>query len=788
MKKFLSLALALVMAMSLFAISASAKDFTDDGSITYKEAVDVISELDVVDGYSDGSFRPKGTLTRGAAAKIISNLILGPTDADALPTNVSPFKDVPAGSTFAGYIAFCSSEGIISGYSDGTFKPAGTLSGYAFMKMLLGALGYNQYTENYVGANWKVNVAKRAMNVGLDDDLESAFNGSRALTREEACLYALNTLKADMVEYENQATITVGDLTVQSNSKAKEVEDKNNRNGTIYRDEVLQFAEKYFKDLKLTKPSDDFGRPSNKWAIKSKEVGTYSTSADASYAKDVKAEDVYADLSLSDDQDFVVYVDGEKQSTKINIDDVDKKLSKLYSDADFGNGIIVEFYFDDSGDDTDARMVVINPIFGEVDRIKNDGRTNRKIVIDGKEFETQSFEEDDKVIYTVAKGDIQDVMLAEKETGTITRTVGDDVYIDGTKYELSVSDGADNSTVKAKDDVKYYLDANGYIISIEADDSTNVDNLAFVDVASHDRTDYAKLIFADGTKRTVDTDDDYSSSLVGKIVSYKEDKGEYELKDKTTLSDEKITVDYTKGNATFATVDGTKVKVNSNTVFVYNELDSNGKSDSIKVYTGFKNAPSIKGTLARIAARCEDNKTSKAAVFVYVEIAADAGVGSSDDLTFIAVKSKPKAIDDGDLDVYYELPAIVDGKITTLMVKTDVTEIEDIAKNGGVVVYKDITTNSDDQVKKGTAADKDDDFYTATAVKKAKNDVITLDDVGYGYTDDVKVFFVNSDLDEITSKSISSIKDNSDAEDKYSAVYFTLDDDEIDLIVVVEAE
>ena len=788
MKKFLSLVLALVMAMSLVTL-ASAKDFTDDSSITYKEAVDVISELGIVGGYSNGSFSPKGTLTRGAAAKIISNLILGPTDADALPTNVSPFKDVPAGSTFAGYISFCSSEGIISGYADGTFKPAGTLSGYAFMKMLLGALGYNQYTENYVGANWKVNVAKRAMNVGLDDDLESAFNGSRALTREEACLYALNTLKADMVEYENQATISVGDLTVQSNSKAKEVEDKNNRNGTIYRDEVLQFAEKYFKDLKLTKPSDDFGRPSNKWAIKSKEVGTYNNSADASYAKNVKAEDVYADLGLSDDQDFVVYVDGKKLDKKINIDDVDKKLSKLYDGTTFGNGIIVEFFYDDSDSDKiDARMIVINPIFGEVDKIKNDGKSNRKIVIDSKEFETQSFEDGDKVIYTVADGDIQDVVAAKKQTGKVTKTVGDDLYIDGTKYQLSASSGADNSSVKAKDDVKYYLDANGYIISIEADDSTNVDNLAFVDVASHDRTDYAKLIFADGTKRTVDTDDDYSSSLVGKIVSYKEDKGEYELKDKTTLSDENITVDYTKGNATFATVDGTKVKVNSNTVFVYNELDSTGKSDSIKAYTGFKNAPSIEGTLARIAVRCEDNKTSKAAVLVYVEIESGASVGSSNDLTFIAVKSKPKAIDDGDLDVYYELPAIVDGKITTLMVKTDVTEIEDIAKNGGVVVYKDITTNSDDQVKKGTAADKDDDFYTATAVKKAKNDVITLDDVGYGYTDDVKVFFVNSDLDEITSKSISSIKDNSGAEDKYSAVYFTLDDDEIDLIVVVEAE
>ncbi|MBQ9330275.1 MAG: S-layer homology domain-containing protein [Oscillibacter sp.] len=782
MKKFLSLVLALVMAMSLVTL-ASAKDFTDDSSITYKEAVDVISELGIVGGYSNGSFSPKGTLTRGAAAKIISNLILGPTDADALPTNVSPFKDVPAGSTFAGYISFCSSEGIISGYADGTFKPAGELSGYAFMKMLLGALGYDQATEGYTGANWKVNVAKRAMNIGLDDDLEGAFNGSKALTREEACLYALNTLKADMVDYDDSTTISINDVTIKSNSKAKEIEVRNDT-GKIANDGIQQFAEKYFKDLKLTETKDDFGRPADKWTIKSKEVGTYNNSADASYAKNVKAEDVYADLGLSDDQDFVVYVDGKKLDKKINIDDVDKKLSKLYDGTTFGNGIIVEFFYDDSdSDDIDARMIVINPVFGEVDKIKNDGKSDRAIVIDGMEYETQSFEDGDKVIYTVADGDIQDVVAAEKQTGKVTKTVGDDLYIDGDKYQLSASSGADNKTVKAKDEVKFYLDTTGYIISISAEDSTDVDDLAYVQSANSDRTDYAKLIFSDGTKKTVDTDEKYTD-LKGKIVSYDIDDGEYELKDKTTIS-ASDTIDYTKGDATMK-VGSDKIKVNSKTVFVYNEKDDDGK-DSLKVYTGFKSAPSIKGDVT-VAARCEDGKASKAAVFVYVEIAADAGVGSSDDLTFIAVKSKPKAIDDGDLDVYYELPAIVDGKITTLMVKTDVTEIEDIAKNGGVVVYKDITTNSDDQVKKGTAAAEKDDFYTATAVKKAKNDVITLDDVGYGYTDDVKVFFVNSDLDEITSKSISSIKDNSDAEDKYSAVYFTLDDDEIDLIVVVEAE
>ena len=36
MKKFLSLVLALVMTMSLVTVSAGAKDFSDDGSITYQ--------------------------------------------------------------------------------------------------------------------------------------------------------------------------------------------------------------------------------------------------------------------------------------------------------------------------------------------------------------------------------------------------------------------------------------------------------------------------------------------------------------------------------------------------------------------------------------------------------------------------------------------------------------------------------------------------------------------------------------------------------------------------------
>ena len=141
MKKFLSLVLALVMTMSLVTVSAGAKDFSDDDSITYQEAVDVISEIGVVDGYTGGDFKPTDVLTRGAAAKIICNLILGPTTASALSASSAPFKDVPVSNTFAGYITYCAQEKIINGYPDGSFRPEEALSFQHALLLLYRAAG-----------------------------------------------------------------------------------------------------------------------------------------------------------------------------------------------------------------------------------------------------------------------------------------------------------------------------------------------------------------------------------------------------------------------------------------------------------------------------------------------------------------------------------------------------------------------------------------------------------------------------------------------------------------------
>jgi len=281
MKKFLSLVLALVMTFSLVTISAGAteyKDLTDKSTIQYPEAVAVLNKLGIITGYEDGSFNPTGSLTRGAAAKIIVSLMIGSDAASSLTVSTAPYKDVPVTNTFAAYISYCKTAGYISGYSDGTFRPATELTGYAFAKMLLGALGYKSDVEGFTGDGWTMNVAKIGNLANLFDTITS-FNGNTAVTREVACQMALNTLKANEVTYDGTTvSVTTGSANVVvGNNKYYNVTNSKTTE-TIKNDDVMQFAEEHFGDLKMVtdSASDDFGRPANQWSYKNVTVGKYA--------------------------------------------------------------------------------------------------------------------------------------------------------------------------------------------------------------------------------------------------------------------------------------------------------------------------------------------------------------------------------------------------------------------------------------------------------------------------------------------------------------------------------
>ena len=54
--------------------AASADEFTDSADITHVEAVRMLTDLGLLSGYSDGSFRPDVPVTRAQIAKLIALL------------------------------------------------------------------------------------------------------------------------------------------------------------------------------------------------------------------------------------------------------------------------------------------------------------------------------------------------------------------------------------------------------------------------------------------------------------------------------------------------------------------------------------------------------------------------------------------------------------------------------------------------------------------------------------------------------------------------------------------
>ena len=842
MKKFLSLVLALVMTMSLVTVSAGAKDFTDSSKIQYTEAVDVMSAVKVIDGYAEGDFRPSTTLTRGAAAKIICNLILGPTTAGALVADAAPYKDVPTNHTFAGYIAYCQKEGIISGYADGTFRPANSLTGYAFMKMLLGALGYDAEVEGYTGPNWSVNVAKRALNIGLADDLNGEFNGVKAVNREEACLYALNTLTADMVEYDAKTTVsTNGTTVVIAGSKAKEMVNNGNTDGKIFtKDGVMQFAEKYFDNLTVKTGSDDFSRPANVWKVKAEEIGTYTNTPDASYTKKVEVGDIYKDLGLGskiEKKNVSVYVDGVANASQPAYAITKGDDANKYGD----NGVLTEVFYDD-----DAETVTITEINTYIDSInKTVKATDKKdayVVVTAEgpvpvqgfdnEFETdEKFEDDAYVLYTysLSAKEIKSVELAKKVEGKVTVAENSDtnnndkkaLTIDGTRYKAAKMIGGENlADVSVKQDYTIYVDSYGYMIYVEENEEIGDYALILNIKGGSDwyLGNRVELLFTDGTTKIVTTDKDYAvkkGMTKNQIVTYKvNDGGEYTLKaldsTKTFAETDNTTfkMENDKAGIIVKTVGSTNTVVTANSASQFVVRDTND-TDDYTAYTGIKNAPSI--TAGTVANKADVDvyyycKSGKMVTVMFIMTSANTAVeDDSSNALFIAKGSVSNLIHDNDGD-YFTYSAVVNGEIKTVKVASDV-------KVGNVAIYptsKDVKDNVGGLYKSysvdkhgiitnlntyttsanGTVVDttKNETAGVYTGIKKtSKEYTISVGLKADGsYTDiltvgdDAKIFYVNDD-DEISVSSYNAI-----AEDSNDKIHVVLKDYVVKTLVIYE--
>ena len=140
-------------------------------------------------GYNDGTVKPNNNITRAEVATIFFRLLTDDARAYYWSTD-SGFSDVKPGDWYNNAVATMVNAGILTGYSDGTFKPNANITRAEFATIAARFLS-NSYSLNDrfydTEGHWAEPYINRAAEVGwINGYSDGSFKPDRAITRAEA--------------------------------------------------------------------------------------------------------------------------------------------------------------------------------------------------------------------------------------------------------------------------------------------------------------------------------------------------------------------------------------------------------------------------------------------------------------------------------------------------------------------------------------------------------------------------------------------------------------------------
>ena len=830
MKKLLALVLALVMTMSLVTISNAA--FKDADKIDYKEAVDVMNAIGVFVGDENGNFNAKENLTREQAAKIIAYLELGDKTADAL-VGSNIFTDVAATRWSAGFVSYCAQAGVVNGVGDSKFNPTGALTALQFGKMLLVELGYDAKAEKMEGIDWAINTSKLMAKAKLMDGIDGSVN--QVITREQAAKMSLNALKAPTVVYDtkgssvtvNGAEINFGASEAKYNTSDVAADQNISEKKLTSGEYTVELGEKLYPKLVLVdgdyaEAYDAFLRPADTWYYKNQKIGTYAWTPDLTYTKSVSASELYMDLGIST-------VANGKKASYVAVDGVRNATQEGYliqksntTDKFGGNGVLTEVYKDDNF----VYIVEINTYVGDVSAVSAGTKTQNAYVTIANRgngtsgtYETTDFAVDDVVLYTYsykldgAKYEgIQSVTkAAAKITGNLSEvTLGKNATVGSTKYDFSKKIANVADTTMLKYDVDVILDSYGYAIDIQPT-NTNTAYAYVLNVKANagdfNTTAKAELLFTDGTTQVVSLNNNADAAAgevytkgtsaaggtykvnvltVGDIVKYQVNNADkYTLErvaqlnatavnalgtDKDTQAPGADKTQTSNGSYSF-TANNVSYTANGKTLFLV--ATKNGTGTVYTVYEGIKNVPSITTSAAVNSAVYVENGVAK---IVFIDARTNALVSSST-VIFLKPNSTMTATTNSKLGTYYTYSeAIVNGeKVEDFKVAADSFANVTAARAGGMFTA---VAYDDNQI-----ATVSSPITAVTGTGKYYNKTVTIAGSAYTYTDDVNVWYLDTN-DVLTKVTVTAV-----ADDANDTVYVKMNaGNEITDIVIIEVE
>lgn len=140
-----------------------------------------------ISGYPDGTFRPDAHVTRAEVASMLARLN---KDFDSNKTYTGSANDVAANTWFANFVNFGMEKGIISGYTDGTFRPDADITRGEFASMMaryMGLSGTGSATFADTNGHWAADSIAVLADKGIVNGYpDGGFHPDAQLTRAEA--------------------------------------------------------------------------------------------------------------------------------------------------------------------------------------------------------------------------------------------------------------------------------------------------------------------------------------------------------------------------------------------------------------------------------------------------------------------------------------------------------------------------------------------------------------------------------------------------------------------------
>ena len=163
-----------------------------DSQTTYKVVDTSLSgqtyaRVSYIKGYPDGTFKPSNNVTRAEAAQMFATLLNGGTSFGT--SSVTKFADAN-NKWYSPAVNYIAGKGLLSGYSDGTFKPDADITRAEFAQMISGYLkaGYAG-SANFkdVKGHWASDAIDKVFgNKAVEGYPDGTFKPNKTLTRAEA--------------------------------------------------------------------------------------------------------------------------------------------------------------------------------------------------------------------------------------------------------------------------------------------------------------------------------------------------------------------------------------------------------------------------------------------------------------------------------------------------------------------------------------------------------------------------------------------------------------------------